>query len=365
MAASQGISLYELDFPGLESLIQSWGERPYRARQLWHWLYAHHATGFNEMLNLPQALRQRLQTEAVISSPSIVETAEAGDGETRKDLLQLQDGETIETVLMYYERRRTACISTQVGCPVGCTFCATGQMGFRRNLTVGEIVVQVLHFARVLSRTQERLTNVVLMGMGEPLLNYDASLAAVRRITAPEGLNIGQRHVTISTVGVIPGIDRLADEQGATPDTSLQVTLAVSLHAATDELREQIVPINRQYPLDSLFAACRRYAERTGRRITFEWALIHNLNDSIDQAEALIERLSDLPAHVNLIRLNPTERCQARPPERSRVKAFADTLDRHGISVTVRLRRGIDIGAGCGQLRQRGERQSGVQSPRT
>jgi 23S rRNA (adenine2503-C2)-methyltransferase len=225
-------------------------------------------------------------------------------------------------VLMRYERRRTACISTQVGCAVGCAFCATGQMGFRRHLTSGEIVAQALHFARSLrgggdESTDERLSNVVLMGMGEPLLNYDHSLSAIRLLIHPQGLNLGQRHITLSTVGVVPGIERLAEEE-------LQITLAISLHAATDQVRDQLVPINRRYGLDALFEACYRYVERTGRRISFEWALIDGVNDTQEQARALCARLVGILAHVNLIPLNPTSdyarrlhrgpRASSRPP---------------------------------------------------
>ena len=188
--------LYDLDFPSLRTLMEAWGEPSYRARQLWQWLYVQLADDVDRMTNLPKALRRRLAEETVIGAPEVVDTLLSSDGRTRKDLLRLRDGETVEVVLMRYERRRTVCISTQVGCAIGCVFCATGQAGFRRNLTAGEIVAQVLHFARVLRAEGERVTNVVLMGMGEPLLNYDASLAAIRRLTDPQGFRLGQRHIT-------------------------------------------------------------------------------------------------------------------------------------------------------------------------
>jgi 23S rRNA (adenine2503-C2)-methyltransferase len=254
---------------------------------------------------------------------------------------------------MHYERRRTACISTQVGCAVGCAFCATGQMGFHRDLTSGEIVAQALHFARTLHAEGERLTNVVLMGMGEPLLNYDASLAAVRHLIHPHGFNLGQRHITLSTVGIVPGIERLAEEVGPYHDVHLQITLAISLHAATDKLRDQLIPINQRYGLDALFEACYRYVKRTGRRISFEWALIEGINDIPEQAQALAARLTGLLAHVNLIPLNPTPAYEGQPPSRAVLDAFITTLERHRIPYTVRVRRGMDIQAGCGQLRQR------------
>lgn len=352
--------LYDLDLPTLQSLLQEWGQPAYRARQLWEWLYVHLATDFDQMTNLPRSLRERLAAETTIGVPQAVDTLHSTDGETRKDLLRLEDGETVETVVMRYRRRRTACISTQVGCPVGCVFCATGQTGFRRNLTSGEIVAQALHFARELRAQGERITNVVLMGMGEPLLNYGASLEAIRRLIDPRGFGMGQRHITLSTVGLVPGIRRLAKE-------GLQITLAISLHAATDKLRDQLVPINRRYGLDALFEACYHYVERTGRRVSFEWALIEGVNDTPEQAKALVARLSwagrarplqagrarPLRAHVNLIPLNPTPGYAGRPSSRERVAAFTAELERSRIPYTLRVRRGVDIQAGCGQLRQR------------
>jgi len=338
--------LYDLDYPTLQALLEGWGEPPYRARQLWEWLYVHLATDFGQMTNLPRSLRDRLAAETRVGALQMVDRLEAADGETRKDLLRLADGETVEAVLMRYERRRTACVSTQVGCAVGCAFCATGQMGLRRDLSAGEIVAQVLHFARVLRAEGDRLTNVVLMGMGEPLLNYDASLAAVRRLIDPGGFNMGQRRLTLSTVGIVPGINRLVDE-------GLQITLAISLHAATDALRDRLVPINRRYNLDALFEAVRRYVERTGRRVSFEWALIEGINDTPEQARALAARLGGVLAHVNLIPLNPTAGYAGRPPSRRRISAFIAELERFHIPHTLRVRRGTDIRAGCGQLRQR------------
>jgi 23S rRNA (adenine2503-C2)-methyltransferase len=340
--------LYDLDLPALQALLQRWNEPTYRARQLWEWLYVHLATGFDQMTNLPTSLRERLAAQTTIGVPRVVDTIQSSDRETRKDLLRLEDGETVEAVLMRYERRRTACISTQVGCAVGCALCATGQMGFRRDLTGGEIVAQFLHLARVLhdEARGERLTNVVLMGMGEPLLNYDHSLAAIRRLIHPLGVNLGQRHITLSTVGIVPAIERLANED-------LQITLAVSLHAATDQLRDQLIPINRRYGLDALFEACHRYVARTRRRISFEWALIEGVNDSPAQALALAARLEGILAHVNLIPLNPTSSYAGRPSPPSAVAEFTAALERHRVPYTIRVRRGVDIQAGCGQLRQR------------
>jgi 23S rRNA (adenine2503-C2)-methyltransferase len=343
-------SLYDLDLAALRALVEEWGEPAYRARQLGEWLYVHLATDFDQMTNLPKRLRDRLKAETTVGAPEVVDTLPAAEGETRKDLLRLASGETIEVVLMQYERRRTACISTQVGCAVGCPFCATGQMGFRRHLSSGEIVAQALHLARDLRARGECLTNVVLMGMGEPLLNYENSLNAVRRLIHPDGVNLGQRHITLSTAGVVPGIERLTAADG-----DLQITLAVSLHAATDDLRDQLVPINRRYGLDSLFRACHQYTSGTGRRVSFEWALIGGINDTSVQAQALAARLIGLSAHVNLIALNPTANYSGQPSPQADVETFTAILERRRVPYTVRLRRGIEIQAGCGQLRQRRE----------
>jgi len=284
------------------------------------------------------------------------------DGLTRKVLFALRDNQTIESVLMHYERRHTACISTQVGCPLGCVFCATGQSGFVRNLTAGEIVEQVLYFARQLREGMSNelrvtgkvdtlllprhssLTNVVFMGMGEPLANYEATCQAIKTLTHDKGFNLGARRITISTVGLVPGIRRLAEE-------GMQIGLAVSLHASTDELRDKLAPINRRYPLTQLMAACRHYVERTGRRISFEYALIQGVNDSPKQARQLAHLLNGLLCHVNLIPLNPVSESPYQPSSRDRIGAFQAELNRLKVPNTLRVERGIDIQAGCGQLR--------------
>lgn len=339
-------NLYDLDYEALEALLGTWGEPRYRAGQVWTWLYQHLAADISEMTSLSKTLRTRLAAETRLDVPQLQARQESRTGETRKDLLELADGEQIEVVLMRYVERRSVCISTQVGCALGCAFCATGQMGFRRNLSSGEIVAQVLHFARELAEQERRLTNVVLMGMGEPLLNYDAVLAALRRLMHPDGLNLGQRRFTLSTVGIAPGIQRLAAE-------GLQVNLAVSLHAATDPLRTQLLPINQQYNLNTLFTVIAEYIQATNRRVTFEWALIEGVNDTPEQAEALGARLEGMLAHVNLIPLNPTASFAGGPPASESIAVFTQTLDRHHVPYTVRVRRGLDIQAGCGQLRQR------------
>jgi 23S rRNA (adenine2503-C2)-methyltransferase len=338
-------SIYDVTLADLTALLATWGQPAYRARQAWEWLYAHKVTGFAAMTNLPQTLRDRLEASFRIGSLEPVTEVHSSDGFTTKRLLRLPDGQLIESVLMEYDgHRRTACISTQAGCAMGCVFCATGQMGFARHLTAGEIVEQALLFARQLASEGERLSNVVLMGMGEPLHNYDATLEAIARLNDEHGLNIGQRHITLSTVGLVPAIRRFADEK-------LQVGLAISLHAATDEERSKLLPVNRRWPLADLLEAVRYYGEQTGRRVTFEWALIAGENDTKEQAETLGRLLHGLKCHVNLIPLNPTDGYAGRPPDPARVAAFQATLEQHGVRSTVRVRRGIDIGAGCGQLK--------------
>jgi 23S rRNA (adenine2503-C2)-methyltransferase len=343
---SQRVALLDLTFSQLEDFVLSLGEPSYRADQLYRWLYSSLATKFEEMSNLPQSLRQRLAEVADLHILQPVMSTRSSDGLTRKVLFALPDGETIESVLMLYDDRRTVCLSTQVGCPVGCAFCATGKSGFVRNLSPGEIVEQVLHFLRELGAQGQRVTNVVFMGMGEPLLNYEATWKAVQRLTDPRGINLGARRITISTIGVVPAIQRLIREDS-------QVGLAVSLHAPTDALRRTLIPLAAKYPLRELMNVCGDYVERTGRRVTFEYALIAGVNDSLEQASRLASLLKGLLCHVNLIPLNPIEDSswQASSPEEVRV--FQGELRRRGVNTTTRLRRGADIEAGCGQLRSR------------
>ncbi len=340
------LDLFDLSLTEMMGLFAAWGEPAYRARQLWHWLYGRLEVDFAAMSDLPAGLRDRLSRQAHVGRLAAAATEQSLDGETTKYLFRLPDGRFIETVLMRYERRRTVCISTQAGCGMGCVFCATGQMGLQRQLTAGEIVDQVITIARMLATEGDRLTNVVFMGMGEPFHNYDQTMAALDRLTDADGFNLGARRLTISTVGLVPAIYRYADERRQTP-------LAVSLHAATDEERDRLIPINRRWPLSELMAACRYYVAQTSRRLTIEWALIEGVNDTMDQATRLGELVSGLLCHVNLIPLNPTHAYGGRPSTATRVTAFQGELARHGVSSTVRVRRGIDIQAGCGQLRER------------
>jgi 23S rRNA (adenine2503-C2)-methyltransferase len=338
--------IYNLTLDELTAALRDGGHQPaYRARQVWEGLYQHKVTTFAAMTTLPQALRDYLDATFRISSLEPVMEIRSTDGFTIKRLWRLPDGQMIESVLMEYDDiRRTACISTQAGCAMGCVFCATGQMGFARHLTAGEIVEQALQFARQLEADGERLSNVVLMGMGEPLHNYEATLAAIARLNDEKGLNIGQRHITLSTVGLAPAIRRFADEKW-------QVGLAISLHAASDGERSRLLPVNKRWPLAELMDAIRYYVEQTGRRVTFEWALIAGENDTVPQAEQLGQLLQGLKCHVNLIPLNPTEGYAGRPSDPARVATFQAVLEAYHIGSTVRVRRGVDIQAGCGQLK--------------
>jgi 23S rRNA (adenine2503-C2)-methyltransferase len=358
---SDRIALLDLTHVQLRELLASWGEPSFRADQVWGWLYRSLVSDFDQMRNLPKELRARLSEAAYL--PTLTPLAEkvSADGLTRKVLFALRDGETIESVFMRYERRRTVCVSTQVGCPVGCPFCATGQSGFRRNLTAGEILEQVLYFARQTEDqepgTREQgagVNNVVFMGMGEPLLNYEATWQAIGTLNDARGFGLGARHITLSTVGVVPGIRRLSREK-------LQVGLAVSLHAPTDRLRDKLVPLNRRYPLRRLMDACQDYVQNTGRRITFEYVLMEGGNDSLEQARWLGRLLQDsllkvsCPCHVNLIPLNPTVGSPYQPSSHKMALAFQRELERQGVPTTLRVGRGIDIQAGCGQLRGKKE----------
>ncbi|TET85864.1 MAG: 23S rRNA (adenine(2503)-C(2))-methyltransferase RlmN [Anaerolineales bacterium] len=334
---------YDLTPEDLTQRMLTWGEPAYRGRQLWRGVYRQLAGRPKAITNLPHNLQRRLSEAFSFCSMEVKTTVRSTDNNTQKVLLSLTDGQSIEVVLMRYERRRTVCISTQVGCALGCVFCATGQMGFVRDLTAGEIVEQVIYFARKLARNGERLTNIVVMGMGEPFLNYQATIQAIDTLNNPDGFNFGARRFTISTIGLTPMIERFTQERR-------QVNLAVSLHAATDELRQQLLPINRRYPLESLIPACRNYVEQTGRRITFEWALIRQVNDGLDQAEALADLIQGLNCHINIIPLNPTNGYAGETTPQQQVKNFYHYLTGRKIHCTIRMRRGISINAGCGQL---------------
>jgi len=367
------IDLKGMTLDELEAFASHLGEPLYRGRQLAHWVYPRGATSFDEMTDLSASLRARLAHEAQVTSLTRVSEVSTDAGDTIKYLLRLADGATIETVYMRYkDGRHSVCVSTQVGCGMGCTFCATGLAGLTRGLTAAEIIDQVILVQRL---TGDRVSNVVFMGMGEPLANYEATLRAVRLLNAPYGLSIGMRHLTLSTVGLVPQIRRLAAER-------LQLTLAISLHAPTDALRDQLVPINRRWPVAELLQAGADYVRQTGRRVSFEYVLLEGINDT----PALAATLGDLlqsqsvgltireagsegegipvgisqtdilrgpnPFHVNLIPWNPVYGMQYRRPARARVEAFVSELRQRAVPVTVRLERGVEIAAACGQLQR-------------
>ncbi len=348
-------SLLDLSQEELATYLASFGQPKFRAKQVWEWIYQRYAADFSNMSSLPAALRQQLAAAATLTPLTPVAEVVSRDGDTVKTLFQLHDGQTIEAVLMLYDERRTLCISSQAGCGMGCTFCATAKGGLARNLTAGEMVAQVLYFARYLADPQAQpatnalrpttVTNIVLMGMGEPLHNYKQVWTALHRLTAADSFGLGARNITLSTVGLVPMIDRMAEED-------LQIGLAVSLHAPNDELRSQLVPINKHYPVDELLAAVQRYIDKTHRRVTFEYALMRGINDSPALAQQMAEKLQPLLCHVNVIPLNPIPDSPYQPTTEADTSRFVQILRAGGVPATIRLRRGIEINAGCGQLRR-------------
>jgi 23S rRNA (adenine2503-C2)-methyltransferase len=338
--------LYSLTRRELGALLSSWGLSPSHASRIWNRLYLGLAGSVAEMDGLPPRVLSRLASEARVGGLPVSLETDSSDGFTRKYLLELAGGERIETVLMRFTGRTTACVSSQAGCAMGCVFCATGQMGYRRQLSAAEIVSQAVHVARALRSAGEHrsLRNVVFMGMGEPLYNYDAVMRAADILRDPAGLSLGAGRITLSTVGVVPGIRRMADE--ARP-----IHLAVSLHAASQEERAALVPAARRWPLDELMEACRHYCRTLRRRIFFEWTLIEGSNDTAEHAHAVGRLIRGMPAQVNLIPLNPTSGYGGAPSHGEAARRFQRVLSEHyAVPSTVRQRRGIDIAAGCGQL---------------
>jgi len=343
--------LYRLLPEEMEKMVMELGQPRYRADQILYPIYNKFPKDISELRQLPTTFRDTLVAEGyTIGSASEVKRIVSEDGDTTKLLLNLVDGTPVETVLIQYppskingHPRSTICVSTQVGCAMGCIFCATGQMGFKRNIKAEEIVAQVIHFARLLQERGEHVTNLVFMGMGEPLANYDETIRAVRLLTHNRGFGIGQRHITISTIGIIAGIDRLADED-------LQIGLAISLHAPNDKLRKSLVPTAGPHSIDDLISAGRRYFKKTGRRVTFEYALIEGINDSTEIATELADLLHGNGSHVNLIPINPTAGDFQRPSRRTVIE-FERILIEAGVNCTVRVEKGSEISAACGQLR--------------
>ncbi len=337
----KSIKNYDLD--DLKKEMMAIGEKPFRAEQIFKWLYQDNVTSFEEMTNLSLDLRRRLEENYILGLFKIVHKLESIDG-TKKYLLDVQDEEhnMIEAVLMQYHHGYTICVSSQIGCKMGCKFCASTGIPFVRNLEVGEIIEQILTIQR-----DEKITisNIVFMGIGEPLDNFDHLMKAIAIINHPKGLHIGARHISISTSGIVPKIYELADKQ-------IQCTLSISLHAASNSIRSSMMPINQTYPIETLMEACQYYIKKTNKRISFEYALAKDNNDNIEDAKALVNLLKGMLAHVNLIPINPIEKGIYTKSTNENIIKFRDYLNNHGIITTIRRELGTDINAACGQLRK-------------
>lgn len=336
---TQKVDIASMTLDELKAYCTSISEKPFRGAQIYKWM-RRGISDFGEMTDISVALREKLRNDCFIASCNAVKTQISSDG-TRKYLFELYDGERIESVFMQYEHGNTVCVSTQAGCRMGCTFCASTIDGLKRNLLPSEMLGQII---AIQNDTGKRVSNVVLMGMGEPLDNYDNVMRFLHLLNDSQGLNIGMRHISLSTCGLIEQIDRLSEE-------NLQLTLSVSLHAPNGEIRSRIMPIARKYRYEDLLEACRRYENKTGRRISFEYALIDGVNDRVCDAEELGRRLKGTLCHVNLIPLNPTARKNYKRSEKKAIDLFTNTLEKYKITVTVRRRLGSDISASCGQLR--------------
>lgn len=338
--------IYEFNLSEIKDIVKSLKEPTYRADQLWQGLYRQYWYRPDEFTNFKIHLRETLWNKYTFQTLFPESCIESQNGDTQKCLFKSLKGFELEAVLMNYSKRRTICLSSQSGCGMGCVFCATGQMGFRCNLTRGEIIEQIIFFSRMLKKVNLNVTHVVFMGMGEPFHNYEAVMSAVKILVDPDAFNISERRITISTVGLVPMIYRFSNEKR-------QINLSISLHAASDDLRSKLVPINNKYPLDSLFKACQHYVADNKRRISFEWVLINGLNDTEEQARLLVKRLRGLLCRVNLIMLNPTRNFTGKATEKRKMYEFKAILEDSGIPCTIRLGRGGKIEAGCGQLATR------------
>ena len=343
------VSMYDLSLEQLQERLSALQVPSYRAQQLFDWTYDKKVTSYDDMKNVPSSLRTSLEESLPFATMKPVREMVTDNGDTYKILYETFDGQFVETVLMLYHDRATVCVSCQVGCAVGCAFCATGLGGLMRNLTAGEMVQQTVDAARRATELGRTLTNLVMMGMGEPLQNYVDTMRFIGIIHDPRGLNFGARRITISTSGIVPRIDALAAEP-------LQVNLAVSLHAPNDELRSSLMPINKRYPIAELMAACDRYIAATGRRISFEYALMNGVNSSDEIARELGELLRGRLCHVNVIPFNPVDLLEFERPDPEGIERFAEVLRSTGIPTTVRYSRGVEIAAACGQLRAQHQR---------
>nr|WP_276562830.1 23S rRNA (adenine(2503)-C(2))-methyltransferase RlmN [Paenibacillus anseongense] len=336
--------VYDLNWDEWQSWVKENGESSFRAGQIFDWLYIKRVFSFDEMSNLPKTLRDKLKDQFEFVTLSEIAKYQSQDG-TVKFLFELEDKNAIETVVMKHNYGNSICVTTQVGCRVGCTFCASTLGGLKRDLRPGEIVAQVVKAQKLLDETGERISSIVIMGIGEPFENYEATMNFLRVMIHPKGLNIGQRHITVSTSGIVPNIYKFADE-------NLQVNLAISIHAPNDTLRSKLMPVNRRFPFVDLIEACKYYIAKTGRRITFEYALMGEVNDQAEHAEELAKVLKDMPlSHVNLIPVNfVAERDFKRTP-RDDIFTFQRILEKAKINATIRREQGSDIAAACGQLR--------------
>jgi 23S rRNA (adenine2503-C2)-methyltransferase len=331
-----------MTLPELEEEVTSLGEKPFRAKQIYDWLHVKLVTDFDEMENISKPLREKLKENCSLTALKVVgERISQIDG-TRKYLFGLEDGNIIESVWMQYHHGNSVCISSQVGCRMGCRFCASTLDGLERNLRPSEMLDQIY---RIQTITGERVSNVVVMGSGEPMDNYDNVIRFIRLLSHEKGLNISQRNITLSTCGIVPGIKRLSEE-------GLAVTLALSLHAPNDEVRKTLMPIANSYKLDEVLAACHEYFEKTGRRLTFEYSLVQGVNDNLKEARALAALIKDQKGHVNLIPVNPIKERDYVQSGQKAIREFKELLERNGINVTVRREMGRDIGGACGQLRK-------------
>jgi 23S rRNA (adenine2503-C2)-methyltransferase len=334
-------SILDLNLAEVEQLLTDMGQPPYRARQILSWIYGKHVLQWERMSNLPLTLRESLASQWAIMTSRTEEVQKSSDG-TVKILIRLHDAHAVESVFIPEGDRSSVCLSTQVGCPVGCSFCASGKGGLKRNLTSGEILEQILHLFSVLP-AEAAIRNVVLMGIGEPMRNYDNVMRAIRTMNAPWGFEIGARRITISTIGDLKGIERFSGE-------GLQVNLAISLHGPDDRTRAKILPARKVPPVAKLVEAAKSYFARTRRRVSFEYVLVEGINSSLPHARSLAQLLGGFPCFVNLIRLNPVEGVPLKSPDEWRVRAFLQELERLGIPAAIRARRGSDVSAACGQL---------------
>ncbi|MDF2834656.1 MAG: radical enzyme Cfr family [Paenibacillus sp.] len=335
--------IYDYTLDQLKEWMTENGEPAFRGDQLFDWIYVKRVKSFEDMSNLPKPLRDKLEAEFQFVTLTEITKFESKDG-TVKFLFGLHDAHAIETVIMRHNYGNSVCVTTQVGCRIGCTFCASTLGGLKRNLTAGEIVAQVVTAQQMLDATGDRVSSIVIMGSGEPFENYEATMTFLRLMIHEKGLNIGQRHITVSTSGIVPSMYKFADE-------NTQINLALSIHAPNDKLRSKLMPVNRRFPFEDVMEACRYYIAKTGRRITFEYALIGGVNDQAEHAQELADVLKDLLCHVNLIPVNHVpERNYVRTP-REDIFEFQRVLDKNGINVTIRREQGHDIAAACGQLR--------------